>query len=265
MSSWRSASATPSAASCGPSAPTCTAACASTCCATRPGAGPRRPTARTRTTSASWAPRSHAGVQRHVMACVKHFACNSMENARFKVDVTVDEEALHEVYLPHFKRIVDEGVAAVMSAYNAGQRRVVRRQQAAAHRRAARRVGLRGLRDQRLDLRHARRRRGRSTAGLDVEMPYRMMRAGGLRAALDAGEASWDDVDRSVVRIVSTLQRFADVLGADRTRPIDPGVRRAPGRSHARRRPSRWCCCATSRSTERPCCRSTPARSARSP
>ena len=48
------------------------------------------------------------GVQRHAMACVKHFACNSMENARFKVDVAVDEVALHEVYLPHFRRIVDD-------------------------------------------------------------------------------------------------------------------------------------------------------------
>ncbi len=52
------------------------------------------------------------------MACAKHFALNSMENARFKVDVTIDPRALHEVYLPHFKRVVDEGVASVMSAYN---------------------------------------------------------------------------------------------------------------------------------------------------
>ncbi len=58
------------------------------------------------------------GLQRHVMACVKHFACNSMENARFTVDIEVDEVALHEVYLPHFRRIIDEGVASVMSAYN---------------------------------------------------------------------------------------------------------------------------------------------------
>ena len=32
--------------------------------------------------------------------------------------IEVDEIALHEVYLPHFKRIVEEGVACVMSAYN---------------------------------------------------------------------------------------------------------------------------------------------------
>ncbi|MEJ2146809.1 MAG: glycoside hydrolase family 3 N-terminal domain-containing protein [Acidobacteriota bacterium] len=58
------------------------------------------------------------GVQRHAMACAKHFALNSMENARFKVNVTISDRALHEVYLAHFKRVVDEGVAAIMSAYN---------------------------------------------------------------------------------------------------------------------------------------------------
>ena len=58
------------------------------------------------------------GSQRHVMACVKHFACNSMENARFKVDVRIDEADLRDLYLPHFRRCVDAGVASVMSAYN---------------------------------------------------------------------------------------------------------------------------------------------------
>lgn len=59
------------------------------------------------------------GIQSHnVVASVKHFAVNSMENARFKVDVRVDERTLREVYLPHFKRIIDSGCASVMSAYN---------------------------------------------------------------------------------------------------------------------------------------------------
>jgi beta-glucosidase len=58
------------------------------------------------------------GVQRHVMACVKHYALNSMENARFKIDATIEPRALHEVYLAHFKSVVDAGVASVMSAYN---------------------------------------------------------------------------------------------------------------------------------------------------
>ncbi len=60
-----------------------------------------------------------AGIQKHgVMACPKHFALNSLENRRFTVDVSIDERALHEVYLPHFKAVVDSGTASIMSAYN---------------------------------------------------------------------------------------------------------------------------------------------------
>jgi beta-glucosidase len=58
------------------------------------------------------------GSQRHVMACVKHYAANSMENSRFWVDVRIDEADLRDLYLPHFRRCVDEGAASVMSAYN---------------------------------------------------------------------------------------------------------------------------------------------------
>lgn len=59
------------------------------------------------------------GLQAHnVIATVKHFALNSMENSRFKVDVKIDDRALHEVYLPHFKAVLDAGVMSVMSAYN---------------------------------------------------------------------------------------------------------------------------------------------------
>ncbi len=59
------------------------------------------------------------GIQTHnVIATVKHFAANSMENARFFVDVKLDERTLHEVYLPHFKMCLDAGVASVMSSYN---------------------------------------------------------------------------------------------------------------------------------------------------
>jgi beta-glucosidase len=156
------------------------------------------------------------GVQRHAMACVKHFACNSMENARFAVDITVDEVALHEVYLPHFKRIVDEGVAVVMSAYNSvngewcGDNRdlltgVLRDE-----------WGFDGfvISDWILGIRRA----GRSLrAGLDVEMPYRMIRAEHLGDDLAGDEASEADIDRAVERVVSTRLRFADVL--DRPAP----------------------------------------------
>jgi beta-glucosidase len=58
-------------------------------------------------------------VQRHnVMACAKHFALNSMETARFKNSVEIDERTLREVYLPHFRKAAEHGVASFMSAYN---------------------------------------------------------------------------------------------------------------------------------------------------
>jgi len=59
------------------------------------------------------------GAQAHVLASVKHFAANSMENNRYDVDVSLDERTLREVYLPHFRAVVREArVASVMSAYN---------------------------------------------------------------------------------------------------------------------------------------------------
>ena len=59
------------------------------------------------------------GVQdEDVMACVKHFAFNDMECARFKCSVTCDQRTEKEVFLPHFKDCIDAGAASVMSAYN---------------------------------------------------------------------------------------------------------------------------------------------------
>lgn len=60
------------------------------------------------------------GVQsEHLLASVKHFAGNSIENTRHSVNVQMDERTLREVYLPHFHRVIIDGHAgSVMSAYN---------------------------------------------------------------------------------------------------------------------------------------------------
>ena len=59
-------------------------------------------------------------VQAHnVMASPKHYALNSIENSRFVINVDVDERTLREVYLPHFRKVVQEAdTASLMSAYN---------------------------------------------------------------------------------------------------------------------------------------------------
>ena len=150
------------------------------------------------------------GLQRHVLACMKHFALNSMENARFSVDVTVDDRALHEVYLPHFRRVADAGVASVMSAYNS-----VNGDWCGEHHTLLTSI----LRDEwRWDgfvisdfifgLRDA---VGSVTAGLDIEMPFRQQREMALAEAIDAGALAAADVDAAVTRVVATLLRFAEV------------------------------------------------------
>ncbi len=151
------------------------------------------------------------GLQRHVMACMKHFACNSMENARFSVDIEVDDVALHEVFLPHFRRVVDEGVASVMSAYNSVNGEWCGQSHALLTGVLRDEWGFEGyvISDWILGLRDA----GPSvTAGLDIEMPYRMVRQQHLPAAMDRGEVTWADVDRCVIRVIDTLLRFDQVL-----------------------------------------------------
>lgn len=60
------------------------------------------------------------GVQTNgVAACVKHFALNNQEVNRTRVNVVVDDRALHEIYLPAFRAAVKEGGAwAIMGSYN---------------------------------------------------------------------------------------------------------------------------------------------------
>lgn len=53
-----------------------------------------------------------------MIACPKHFACNSIEDLRFFVNVSCDDRTLHEVYLPHFKKCIDAGADSIMGAYN---------------------------------------------------------------------------------------------------------------------------------------------------
>ena len=158
------------------------------------------------------------GAQRWVMACVKHYALNSMENARFSVDVSVDEATLHDVYLPHFKRVADEGVAAVMGAYNSvngewcGQSSYLLT------------TVLRdmwdwggitvtdfiwGMRDGAKSL----------NAGMDLEEPFRQQRAEHLRGQLEAGETSWSMVERAGTRLLAAQLRSY----ASRT-PNDPSI-----------------------------------------
>jgi beta-glucosidase len=146
------------------------------------------------------------GTQRWVMACVKHYALNSMENARFTVDVTIDEATLHDVYLAHFHRVVEEDVAAVMAAYNSvngewcGQNQYLLSTVLRDDWGWSGITGtdfIWGLRDGAQAL----------NAGMDLEEPFRQVRAQHLRDQLQAGETSWAMVRRSGVRLIAAQLR----------------------------------------------------------
>jgi len=145
------------------------------------------------------------GVQQHnVMACAKHYALNSIEESRFKVDVSVDERTLREVYLPHFKMAVDADVASIMSAYNKV------RGEFAGHNRYLLTDILRndwnfngfvtsdwlfGLREGTKGV----------NAGMDVEMPLgQHYTPEELNPAIESGEISIDQIDEMVRRVVRT-------------------------------------------------------------
>lgn len=148
------------------------------------------------------------GIQTHnVCATVKHFALNSMENARFKVDVRVDDRTLREVYLPHFKRALDAGVASVMSAYNkmngeyCGQNRELLTDILRGE------WGFEGWVHS--DWIMGVYQPYGAAAGLDVENPEPRAWGRKLVAAVETGAVEPMVIDRACRRILTTLYRFA--------------------------------------------------------
>lgn len=149
------------------------------------------------------------GVQaENVIACIKHYAFNSMENSRFWVNVTADKRTEREVYLPHFKKCIEAGAASVMSSYNRyngtfnGANSYLLRDVLKGewdfdgfvvsdfffglHSTAG---GLRG--------------------GLDVEMNIRRKyTVSAVRRAIKSGKATMEQLDEACFRIVRTLMAF---------------------------------------------------------
>ncbi|MGP5733089.1 beta-glucosidase [Arthrobacter rhombi] len=155
------------------------------------------------------------GLRVHVMACVKHFALNSMENERFEVDVSVDEHTLHEVYLPHFKAVVEAGADSVMSAYNKVRGQYMDVNRALLTDVLRREWGFTGFvtsdwvfgtHDAIVSLQ----------AGMDVEMPLRLLRARDLPAALRDGDVHL--VRATVVQSAHRILRTSVLHAATRER-----------------------------------------------
>ncbi len=148
------------------------------------------------------------GLQTHnVIATVKHYALNSIENARFKVDVLCDPRPLREIYLPHFKRILDAGCASVMSSYNkvngefAGQSRALLTDILRGD------WGFDGFVHS--DWVFGVRSVFGAAAGLDIENPEPLVFGEKLVKAVQDGAVGIETIDTACRRILTTQYRFA--------------------------------------------------------
>lgn len=147
------------------------------------------------------------GLQAHnVIATVKHFAVNSIENSRFRVDVLVAERPLHEVYLPHFREILDAGVMSVMSAYNK-----LNGEHCGQHRGLLTDIlrgewGFRGFVHS--DWVMGVYKPYGAAAGLDIENPEPLVWGAKLQAAVEAGQVEPAVIDTACRRILTTLYSF---------------------------------------------------------
>ena len=148
------------------------------------------------------------GVQAHnVMACVKHYAFNNIENSRFYVDVQMDDRTLHEVYLAHFKRIIKAGAASVMGSYN-----LFRGDQACESRLLLTETlredwGFEGftISDFIFGVRDGKKA---IEAGLDIEMPLPVHYNQKLLALVEEGKVSEDTINQAVFRVLKTQLVF---------------------------------------------------------
>jgi len=150
------------------------------------------------------------GIQSQVPACVKHFACNNIEDTRMTNNAVVDEQTLRENYTRQFEMIVKEAdVACFMAAYNKVNnfyccenptllRKLLKKEWQfdgfvvsdwfAAHTTVESALG-----------------------GLDVEMPWRFF-YDGLQLAVSGGQVPEEVIDEAVERILRIKFKFGQAL-----------------------------------------------------
>lgn len=147
------------------------------------------------------------GIQsQNVIATVKHLALNSLENTRFTVDVRVDERTMREVYLPHFKRVIDAGCASVMSAYNKVNGEYCGQHDELLTQILRNEWKFEGFvhSDWIMGVYHP----YGASAGLDIENPEPVQFGDKLIKAVEAGQIDPFVIDRACRRILRTLYRF---------------------------------------------------------
>jgi beta-glucosidase len=141
------------------------------------------------------------GIQRHAIACIKHFALNSIDSARFRVDVLASERVLQELYLPQFRDCVEAGALSVMSAYNSVNGTWCGQNVHLLSEILKGRWGFQGfvVTDFIFGIRNG---EEALMAGQDLEMPFRMIFEATLPEAVADGRIPMGRIDDAVLRLL---------------------------------------------------------------
>lgn len=165
---------------------------------------------------------------------LKHYACNNQEWERTTISVEVDERALREIYLPHFKMVVEESDPwTVMASYNK-----LRGEYLCANRYLLtdilkKEFGFKGVVVSDWGAVHG--TEDSADAGLDLEMPGPGKYFGDdLLKAVRDGKVKTSVIDDKVRRILRMLL-LAGVLD-EKPAPRSPGALNAPEHHELARR-----------------------------
>jgi beta-glucosidase len=165
------------------------------------------------------------GVQQTgIGACVKHFACNNQETDRDKINVTVGERALREIYFPAFEASVKEArVVSVMSSYNGINGAHVTDNPYVLTDVLKKDWGFDGVVISDWGAVHA---TTAVQAGNDIQMPWgNHVKPEMIQACLANGTLTQAAVDDSVRRMLRTIIRLGLLEG---TKPMDPSKVNSP-------------------------------------
>ncbi len=150
------------------------------------------------------------GIQSQVPACVKHFACNNIEDTRMTNNAVVDEQTLRENYLRQFEMIVKEAdVACVMAAYNKVNNFYCCENQTLLRKLLKKEWQFDGFVVS--DWFAAHTTVESALGGLDVEMPWRFF-YDNLQLAVSGGQVPEEVVDEAVERILRIKFKFGQAL-----------------------------------------------------
>ena len=142
------------------------------------------------------------------MATIKHFCGNNQEYDRHHVSSDIDERTLHEIYLPAFRKAVEDAeVGAVMSSYNLvnGQHMTENRNLSIGVLREQ--WGFEGIFMSDWDATYS--VAGPVNNGLDLEMPgARYSNPANLKKLLATGVITEETIDEKCQHILQTLIAF---------------------------------------------------------